>query len=28
VVAPRTLPLLRSRPRDAPRRAPAYRPDP
>lgn len=28
VVAPRTLPLLHSRPRDAPRRAPAYRPDP
>jgi DNA-binding Lrp family transcriptional regulator len=27
VVAPRTLPLLRSRPRDAPLRAPAYRPD-
>ncbi|GAY07146.1 Lrp/AsnC family transcriptional regulator [Pseudonocardia sp. N23] len=25
VVAPRTLPLLRSRPRDTPRRAPAYR---
>lgn len=25
VVAPRTLPLLRSQPRDAPRRAPAYR---
>jgi DNA-binding Lrp family transcriptional regulator len=25
VVPPRTLPLLRSRPRDAPRRAPAYR---
>jgi DNA-binding Lrp family transcriptional regulator len=27
VVPPRTLPLLRSRPRDAPRRAPAYRSD-
>ena len=27
VVAPRTLPLLASRPRDAPRRAPAYRGD-
>lgn len=28
IVPPRTLPLLRSRPRDAPRRAPAYQPPP